>query len=242
MIKVLIIDDEPLALQQMQRMVEMTPYMELTAACDSAFDAIKVMENNVVDAIFTDINMPDLSGLDFVSSLPSPPIIVFTTAYSQYAIDGFKVNALDYLLKPFGQAEFQRVAAKVKQQYELLHSAKQNEAEGQMESDILFVKDGYSIVRISVSDIMYVESQSEYLKMYMSDGKTHMSLMSIKRLAEMLPQTSFLRIHRSFIVNMNHVIDISRMRIRLPHDIILPVGESYKEQVTAFINNRLIGK
>lgn len=245
MIHVIVIDDEPLALQQMQRMVGQIPYFTLVAACESALDAIKAMTDNTVDVIFTDVNMPDMSGLDFVHSLPTPPIIVITTAYSQYAIEGFKADAIDYLLKPFGQVDFLRVAEKVKKQYELLHPLQEESSAPTAHrtgSDILFVKDGYNIVRISVSDIMYIESQSEYQKIHMADGKFHMPLMSIKRLAELLPEDTFLRIHRSYIVNMNHVVDISRMRIRMPHDVVLPVGESYKEHVQTYIGKRMIGR
>ena len=119
MIKVIVIDDEPLALQQIAEMVSRTPYFELVAACDSAFEAMQTMEQQHIDAIFTDINMPDLSGMKYIESLREQPIVVFTTAYSQYAVDGYKVGAVDYLLKPFGQPEFQRAAAKVKEQYEL---------------------------------------------------------------------------------------------------------------------------
>lgn len=237
MIKVLAIDDEPLALLQLQRMIELTPYFSLAGACQSAFEAMKVMENEHIDAIFADINMPDLSGIDFVRSLQHSPIIVFTTAYSQYALDGYKVNATDYLLKPFGQSEFQRAAMKVKQQYELLTAAKSN-----VENDILFVKDGYNIARVSLSDVMYVESQSEYLKIYMADGTSHMVLMSIKRMSEILPADRFVRIHRSYIVNMGHAVEISRMRVRMNADTILPIGDSYKDEALRFINERMIGK
>jgi len=248
MIKVLVIDDEPLALQQLGRMVEKTPYMRLVAACESAFEAIEVLQKENVDAIFTDINMPDLSGLDFVRTLKDAPIVVFTTAYGQYALDGYRVNAIDYLMKPFGQAEFQRAAAKVKRQCDLLRASRKpqsgvldGDAE-RLEGDVLFVKDGYDIVRISVSEIIYVESQSEYLKIYMKGGDSHMALMSIKRMSELLPQNAFLRIHRSYIVNMKQILNISRLRISMGNGVLLPIGDSYKEQVLKYINDRMIGK
>lgn len=240
MIKVIAIDDEPLALLQLKKMIESTPYFGLVAACASAFEAMKVMETEDVDAIFADINMPDLSGIDFVKSLTSPPIIVFTTAYGQYAIDGYKVNALDYLLKPFGQPEFQRAAAKVKQQYELQHKPASDV--GHIENDTLFVKVDYRIVRISVGEIRYIESMSEYLKIYMADGSTHMPLMSIKRMAEMLPAESFVRIHRSYIVNMNRIVEIAKLRVKMDADTYLPVGDLYKDDVQRYINDRLAGK
>lgn len=247
MIKVIAIDDEPLALLQLQRMIELTPYFTLVAACSSAVEALKVMESNAVDAVFTDINMPDLSGLDFTHLLSGDPIIVFTTAYSQYAIEGYKANAIDYLLKPFGQPEFLRVAKKVKKQYELIHHIDENHINditepASIQGDILFVKVDYRIVRISISEIKYIESQSEYLKIHLQDSSSLMVLMSIKRMAELLPQDKFVRIHRSYIVNMSYVKEVARMRIYMDADINLPIGNSYKEDTMKFINDRVIGK
>lgn len=253
MINVLAIDDEPLALLQLQKMIEKTPYFNLVASCSSAFEAMRVIDEQEVDALFTDINMPDLSGLDFVRTLTRIPIIVFTTAYSQYAIEGYKVNAIDYLLKPFGLPEFQRAAAKVKQQYDLLHREKTEEAlaisadasgrdVNRLEGDILFVKVDYRIVRISISDIRYIESQSEYLKLYLEQGTPLMVLMSIKRMNELLPKDLFVRIHRSYIVNMSCVIEIAKMRVKMDANTSLPVGDLYKEEVMRFVNNRMVGK
>lgn len=245
MIKVIAIDDEPLALMQLSKMIEMTPYFSLVASCSSAFEAMRVMEENDVDAIFADINMPDLSGLDFIRSLASSPIVVFTTAYSQYAVDGYKVNAVDYLLKPFGQPEFQTTASKVKKMYDLLHNAIKNDsqdADGRIEGDILFVKVDYRLVKISVNDIRYIEAQSEYLRIHVIGQNPLMVLMSIKRMSEILPNDRFVRIHRSYIVNMAFVKEIARMRVTLTDDIVLPIGESYKDDTQKFINDRLIGR
>lgn len=250
MIKVLAIDDEPLALLHLQKMIERTPYFTLVAACPDAYEAMKVMEQEDVDAIFTDINMPDLSGLDFTRLLSGNPIIVFTTAYMHYAIDGYKVNAIDYLLKPFDQPEFMRAAMKVKKQYELMHGVAvgkdSDEHDGStsvsIKDDILFVKVDYRLVRISISDIVYIESQSEYLKIHLKDSSPLMVLMSIKRMAELLPQDKFVRIHRSYIVNMSRVREIARMKITMESDARLPIGESYKDDVQKYINERLMGK
>lgn len=250
MIKVLAIDDEPLALLHLQKMIERTPYFTLVAACPDAYEAMKVMEQEDVDAIFTDINMPDLSGLDFTRLLSGNPIIVFTTAYMHYAIDGYKVNAIDYLLKPFDQPEFMRAAMKVKKQYELMHGVAvgkdSDEHDGStsvsIKDDILFVKVDYRLVRISISDIVYIESQSEYLKIHLKDSSPLMVLMSIKRMAELLPQDKFVRIHRSYIVNMSRVREIVRMKITMESDARLPIGESYKDDVQKYINERLMGK
>lgn len=248
MINVIAIDDEPLALLKLQRFIEQTPYFTLVAACSDAFEAMAVMEQKDVDAIFTDINMPNLSGLDFTRLLSGNPIIVFTTAYTQYAIEGYKVNAIDYLLKPFGQPEFMRAAMKVKKQYELLHPAHDdaqmpdNASPAAIEGDILFVKADYRVVRISLSDITYIESQSEYLKIHLADTPSLMVLMSIKRIVDMLPADRFLRIHRSYVVNMSRVREIARLRVYMSPDIVLPIGDSYKDDAHRFINERLIGK
>ena len=252
MIKVIAIDDEPLALLQLQKMIESTPYFCLVAVCSTAFEALDVIEKEQVDVIFTDINMPDLSGLDFTRLLNSNQIIVFTTAYSQYAIEGYKVNAIDYLLKPYGQPEFMRAAMKVKKQYELMHQNADNQnvddnnpaqsAPPSIEGDLLFVKVDYRIVRISIPEIRYVESQSEYLKIYIKDSPSLMVLMSIKRLAELLPPDKFVRIHRSYIVNMSHVQEIAHQKIYMDSNTILPMGDSYKETALKFINDRLISK
>jgi len=239
MIRVLAIDDEPLALMQLQKMIETTPYFSLVGVCSDAFEAMKIMEAEEVDAIFADINMPDLSGLDFIRSLAEPPIVVFTTAYSQYAIDGYKVNAIDYLLKPFGLPEFQMAASKVKKQYEMLQKT---DNENHVEDNILFVKTDYRLVRINISEIQYIESQSEYLKLHLSSGPSLMVLMSIKRMSELLPSKHFIRIHRSYIVNMNHVVEISRLRVKMNEKTLLPIGDSYKDEALLFINQRTIGK
>lgn len=236
-IKCLATDDEPLALLQLRTLIEKTPYLQLVAACQDAFDAMKVLDEEEVDAIFIDINMPDLNGLDFVRSLSDPPLIVFTTAYSQYAIEGFKVNAIDYLLKPFGMPEFQKSAAKVKHQYELEKAALKEQS---IIDDTLFVKADYRTVRISLKQIVYVESKSEYLQLHLDNGEKLMFLMSIKKLADILPAADFLRIHRSYIVNMNKVQEISKMRIKMNDDIYLPVGDMYKEEVQKYIDFRTI--
>ncbi len=239
MIKCLAIDDEPLALLQLRTMIEKTPFLHLVAACQDAFEAMKVLGEEEVDAIFVDINMPDLNGLDFVRSLAHPPLIVFTTAYSQYALEGFKVNAIDYLLKPFGMPEFQQSAAKVRHQYELEQAALKEQS---LSGDTLFVKADYRTVRVSMKQIVYVESKSEYLQLHLDNGEKLMFLMSIKKLAEILPASDFLRIHRSYIVNMNKIQEISKMRIRIDNGIYLPISDMYKDDVQKYIDERTIGK
>lgn len=240
-IKCLAIDDEPLALLQLKSLIEKTPFLQLVAACDGAIEAYNVLNQNEVDVIFVDINMPDLNGLDFVRSLANPPLVVFTTAYSQYAVEGFMVNAIDYLLKPFGMPEFVKSAEKVRRQYELMHQGQQELTPETPANGTLFVKCDYRTIRINVCDIKYVESMSEYLRIHLDNGEKLMTLMSMKRLDEMLPPKDFIRVHRCYIVNMNKVKEISKMRILIDADTYLPISDMYKDAVMTYINQRTLG-
>ena len=260
-IRVLAIDDEPLALQQLAAYIKKMPFLCLVGECQSALDARELMETEVVDAIFCDINMPDLSGMDFVKQLPVQPLIVFTTAYSEYAIEGFKVAAVDYLLKPFGLMDFQRAALRVKERFEQKNSihptgndnsAQEPSAQGQENpavsdasktaDDSIFVKTEYKTVRVSISDIVYVEGMSEYLKLHLeSQPRPIITLLSMKKLEDFLPDT-FMRIHRSYIVNLQKVKEVNKNRVILNADTYLPIGESYKEQLQAWIDERFLGK
>ena len=239
MIRVLAIDDEPLALQQLVGYIKKIPFFELAAQCQSAIEAREYMDREPVDAIFCDINMPDLSGMEFVRQLPVRPVIVFTTAYSEYAIEGYKVDAVDYLLKPFGFAEFQRAAEKV--QGQVLHSSLPQQGGAGGESSI-FVKTDYKTIRITLSDIRYLEGMSEYLKLYLdSQPKPVITLLSMKKMEDFLP-SNFMRIHRSYIVNLDKVQEVNKNRIIMDADTFLPIGDNYKEQFNDYLNSRFLGK
>ena len=256
MIRVLAIDDEPLALRQLAAYIQKIPFLELVAQCRSAIEARTLMENELIDAIFCDINMPDLSGMDFVKELQVRPIVVFTTAYSEYAIEGYKVDAVDYLLKPFGLGDFQRAAMKVKERWELEHARYADAAAPAATpaaattgagttanaDDTLFVKTDYKMVRLRIGDIRYVEGMSEYLRLYV-DGqpKPIITLYSMKKLEERLPK-NFMRIHRSYIVNLDKIQEVNKNRVILDADTSLPVGDLYKEQFTDYLNGRYLGK
>lgn len=238
--KVLAIDDEPLALQQLASYIRKIPFFELTAACQSAFEAQAVMEKESIDALFIDINMPDLNGLDFVQTLDTPPIIVFTTAYSDYAVEGYKVDAVGYLLKPFGMEEFQQVANKVKARHELLQQA---EASPIDDDDAIFLKSEYKIIRINVDEIRYVEAMSEYLKIYTDHRpKPIVALLSMKKMEERLPASTFMRIHRSYIVNLHKIAELSKNRVLLGADESLPIGDLYREPLQQYIERKFLGK
>ena len=247
MIRVLAIDDEPLALQQLATYIRKISFLELAGVCPSATEAQRVMEREVIDAIFIDINMPDLNGMDFVKSLRVPPLVVFTTAYSEYAVEGFRVDAVDYLLKPFGLQDFQHAAQKVKELWEARHAATPPSAETQTEApaddDTLFLKTDYKTVRISISDIRYVEAMSEYLKIFLdSQPKPLIVLLSMKKLEERLPQGSFMRIHRSYIVNLTKISEVNKNRVIMDSDTYLPIGDNYKEAFQAYLGKKFLGK
>ena len=239
MIKCLAIDDEPLALEQLANYIKKIPFLELVARCQSALDAREIMECEVIDAIFCDINMPDLNGMDFVKLLPVPPLVVFTTAYSEYAVEGFKVDAVDYLLKPFGLADFQRAANKVKARYDLMNTAVVSTVD---EDNAIFLKTEYKVVRLSISDIRYVEGMSEYLKIHVEgQPKPLIVLLSMKKMEERLPNF-FMRIHRSYIINLKKIQEVNKNRVIMDRDTWLPIGDNYKEQFQDYINTKFLGK
>lgn len=185
MLRVIAVDDEPLALGQLEKYIAKVPFLSLTAACSSAFEAREVLETNEVDAMFLDINMPDLSGMDLVKTLKHPPLVVFTTAYSEYAIEGFKVDVVDYLLKPFTLSEFIASAEKLRSRFEMIQAAGSRAASS---SDFVFFKADYKIIKVEISDIVYVEGMSEYLKIYLSgEQMPKVVLMSFSKLLEKLP-------------------------------------------------------
>ena len=244
MIRVLAIDDEPLALRQLTTYIQKVPFLELAGQCQSALQARDILESEVIDAIFCDIHMPDLSGMDFVRQLPAPPLIVFTTAYSEYAIEGYKVNAVDYLLKPFGMNDFLRAALKVQEQYNLRHPAGSQEQSSPVQADgTIFVKTDYRVVRLSISDIRYIEGMSEYLKIHLDGGqKPVITLLSMKKMEDYLPAAQFMRIHRSYIVNLQKIQEVNKNRIIMDADTYLPIGDLYKEAFQSYLDTKFLGK
>lgn len=241
MIRCIIIDDEPLALQQMEGYIKKIPYLELVAACQSAIDAKEILEKEKIDAIFCDINLPELNGLDFIKSLENPPMVVFTTAYSEYAVEGFQLNAVDYLLKPFGCEDMKRAAEKLKKSQDALRTLQ--DVSQIDEDDAIFLKTEYKIVRINISHIRYVEAMSEYLRIHLIDNpRPIIVLLSMKKMEERLPKRSFMRIHRSFIINLTLIREVSKNRIVLGDDIEVPIGDSYRDQFNAYINSKFLTK
>ena len=239
MIRCLAIDDEPLALQQIASYINKVPYLELAAQCQSALEARQFLEHETVDAIFCDINMPDLNGMDFVKSLAVPPLIVFTTAYSEYAVEGFKVNAVDYLLKPFGLQDLQRAANRIKDRLTESVAAAKPATDS---DDSLFLKTDYRIVKVSIPDSRYVEAMSEYLKVWIEgEAKPIITLLSMKKMQEHLPN-NFMRIHRSYIINLNKIQEVNKNRVIMDSDTYLPIGDLYKDAFQAYLDTKFLGK
>ena len=246
MIRCLAIDDEPLALQQIVAYIGKVPFLELAAQCQSALEARQFLEQDTVDAIFCDINMPDLNGMDFIKSLTVPPLVVFTTAYSEYAVEGFRVNAVDYLLKPFGLQDFQRAANRLKERLTPSplspHPSDISPQTSALKDDTIFLKTEYRIVKVNISDIRYVEAMSEYLKVYLQgEAKPIVTLLSMKKMEERLPD-NFMRIHRSYIVNLNMIQEVNKNRVIMDADTYLPIGDMYKETFQQYLDTKFLGK
>ncbi len=244
MIRCLAIDDEPLALQQIAAYIGKVPFLELAAQCQSALEAQQFLQQDTVDAIFCDINMPDLNGMDFIKTLTAPPLVVFTTAYAEYAVEGFKVNAVDYLLKPFGLQDFMRAANRVKDRLESAEPSTLNSKPSTLnqEDDSVFLKTEYRIVKVSISDIRYVEAMSEYLKVYLeSEPKPIITLLSMKKMEERLP-SYFMRIHRSYIINLTKIQEVNKNRVIMDSDTYLPIGDMYKDAFQQYLDTKFLGK
>ncbi|MFR9534789.1 MAG: LytTR family DNA-binding domain-containing protein [Rikenellaceae bacterium] len=230
MISCIVIDDEPLALEQIERYVSDTPILELKGSFDSAAKALDFLRQNSVDLLFVDINMPRISGLEFVEALPFDVKVIFVTAYREYALEGFALDAADYLLKPLSYASFLKSVEKVHNRYF------NRTLDDKRDRDYIFLRSGYRTIRVNFSDILYIESKREYLDIVLSDGQiitTHGSLGSME---EKLPRDRFIRVHRSFIVNLDEVKVMERNSIIFGKQYI-PVNEQAREIIAKFINN-----
>ncbi|MGI9526525.1 MAG: LytR/AlgR family response regulator transcription factor [Weeksellaceae bacterium] len=229
------VDDEPMALNLVESYIYKTPFLELIKKCSSAIEALEYVQDNPVDLLFLDIQMPDLSGLEFSKMLPKESRVIFTTAFDQYALEGFKVEAIDYLLKPFDYAEFLEASNKAKQWFDLV-KAKPTNAPAQNENkEFLFVKSEYKQLRIKLADVLYFEGLKDYIKIWLKDNpKPILTLMSLKSLKEELPETQFMRVHRSFIVSLNNIEVIERSQIVI-NDQRITVSEQYKPKFLAFV-------
>ena len=232
-VKCIAIDDEPLALEQMERYINQTPFLEALGAFPSALKALEKKEMSEAQLIYLDINMPDLNGLEFSKYVSGNKKMIFPTPYEQYALEGFKVDALDYLLKPFSYDEFLKASLKAKEYFELIEKA----SASRPAADHIFVKSDYQSIRINFDEILYIESMKDYVKIFLKGKhKPIFTLMRISTMNNKLPSTHFMRVHRSYIVALSKIESVERSGLVI-NNTHIPIGESYKQQFTDYINN-----
>ena len=235
-IKCAIVDDEPLAVELLASYVKKIPFLELCGKYNNATDALHGIGETPVDLLFLDIQMPELNGLEMSKMVPETTRIVFTTAFDQYAVDGFRVNALHYLLKPISYSDFMEACNKAMQWFQLVQQSEQQPTMPMEEPRSIFVKSEYKLLQIDLDDIRYIEGLKDYVKIY-TEQSPHpvLSLMNMKAIEQMLPASRFIRVHRSFIVQKSKIREIERNRIVFG-DVYIPIGDSYKQAFQDFIN------
>lgn len=236
-ISTIVIDDEPLALGLVSGYIEKTPGLKLAGKFDNPLDASEFISENSVDLIFLDIQMPDLSGIEFTRLMEKGPKVIFTTAFDKYALEGYKLDIVDYLMKPFSYEEFLVAVNKVRK---LLSLEQQAITNIESNNQFLFLKSDYKIRRINFNDILYIEGLKDYVKVFIQNSpKPVLSLSSLKVLETRLPPEKFMRVHRSFIVNLEKIVTIERSRIVFGKEYI-PVGDQYKEKFQEFLDKNFL--
>jgi len=237
MITAIAIDDEPLALQLVSGYIEKTPGLNLMGKFDNPLDAIDYLATKAVDLVFVDIRMPDLSGLEFTRSMVKGPKVIFTTAYEKYALHGFRLDVVDYLLKPFSYEEFLKAVQKAQRLIRLEKGAPDHI---DANNEFLFLKSDYKIKRINFNDILYIEGLKDYVKVYTKNSSNPvLSLTTMKLIESKLPESKFMRVHRSFIVNLEKIDTIERSRIVFGKTYI-PVSEQYKDKFQEFLDKNFL--
>jgi two-component system response regulator LytT len=237
MITTIAVDDEPLALQLVTGYIEKTPGLKLLGKFDNPLDAAEFMSKKSVDLIFLDIQMPDLTGIEFSRLIEKGPKVIFTTAFEKYALEGYKLEIVDYLLKPFSYEEFLIAVHKVQK---LLRLEQNMPARVDVNNEFLFLKSDYKIKRINFNDILYIEGLKDYVKVFIQNSiKPVLSLTSLKLLESKLPENKFMRVHRSFIVNLEKINTIERSRIVFGKEYI-PVSDQYKERFQKYLDNNFL--
>ncbi|MCL6261020.1 LytTR family DNA-binding domain-containing protein [Aquiflexum sp. TKW24L] len=235
------VDDEPLALELVAKFIEQTSFLSLQSKFDNAIQALGYVNQNEVDLIFLDIQMPDLSGMELARILDGKkaskkPKIIFTTAYNQFAVEGYKVDALDYLLKPFSYEDFLKAATKAYQFFENQNKNSVVKVETEKQVDYIFLKIEYQLVKVMLKDITYIEAYKDYVKVHLKDKPNPLlSLTSMKSMEDLLPEDTFMRVHRSFIINLDHIESVSRNVVQIGNSQII-VSENYKDTFLEFLN------
>ncbi|KAF2337413.1 LytR/AlgR family response regulator transcription factor [Flavobacterium ginsenosidimutans] len=235
--KCVIIDDEPLAVELLQDFVKKVDSLELINSFNNAIDAVSFINQNNVDLVFLDIQMPHFSGIDFLNTIEKKPLVIFTTAYSDYAVEGFNLGAVDYLVKPIPFHRFLKAVVRAQQ---VLHPVATNQvAENtnapEIDQDFMFVRAEYENVKLNFADILFIEGLKDYVKIYTTDNKFTLTLISLIKLENLLSSKGFARIHRSYIINIKHVKSIQKNKV-LISDKRIPISESYKSTFFEKIN------
>jgi DNA-binding LytR/AlgR family response regulator len=233
-----IVDDEPLAVSLLESYVNKVPFLKLTGKFSNALSAMQNIATEKVDVLFLDIQMPEVNGMDFAHTISNNTRVIFTTAFSEYAVEGYRVNALDYLLKPFSFEEFVAAAKKAYGWFEIVQQKSNPDIEKTRENIGIFVKSEYKYLHILYDDVLYIEGLKDYVKIYTQDSlKPILSLMSLKQLEEDLPFGNFVRVHRSYIINVDKISSINKNRIIIDKKQI-PIGETYKKQFMNLIDKK----
>ncbi|HSF90472.1 MAG TPA: LytTR family DNA-binding domain-containing protein [Saprospiraceae bacterium] len=239
MMNTLIIDDEPLALDVLETYISQMPDLHLVGRCSNALEASEMLRNNQIDLIFLDIQMPQLSGVDFIKTLTNPPLFIFTTAYSNYALEGFELNAIDYLLKPISLDRFMKAVNKASEQFELRKREETTEAGAPGEGvEFFFVKADKKLVKIKYDEILYIEGLKDYVIIRLEQGRV-VTLQTMKSLEDKLPLSKFKRIHRSYIVSIDkiHAVDGTSVDVFEKGQIKqLPIGKNYRDEILEIVN------
>ncbi|MEO7801093.1 MAG: LytTR family DNA-binding domain-containing protein [Ginsengibacter sp.] len=227
MLAAIAIDDEPIALEVVKSLASKISFIDVAAYFTNAFEAAKYLQQNKVDLIFLDIKMPDISGIDFLKSLSHPPMVIFTTAYSEHAVQSFELDATDYLLKPFSQARFLKACNKAYEQYSLKKSTYQSIETGKH----IFIKTGAEQVRVALDDILYVESKGNYMQFVLLQNKL-ISRLTMNEAEALLPLTQFARVHRSYIISKKHISKMTKNSVWIK-DTELPIGSGFLKNLPA---------
>jgi DNA-binding LytR/AlgR family response regulator len=236
-IRCLIIDDEPLAHRVIERYAENISFLEIVAKCFNAIEAIEVMHNQSVDLLFLDINMPKLSGMEFLKTLKNPPLVIITTAYAEYAIQGYEMDVVDYLMKPFAFDRFFRAIQKAEdilrsREVPALHESKEQSG---AEEEYIFIKSSKKTYKVNLGEILYIEALGDYVKIYTAD-RMIVSYQSLKNIETMLPARTFPRIHKSFIISLPKIDLIEGNHVKIK-DRLIPVGTNYKAEFDKLIRS-----
>ena len=238
MIKAIIVDDEPLALEVLETYISRIPEIQLVQKCENAFEANEALKNHQIDLMFLDIQMPQLSGIDFLKTLANPPCVIFTTAYPDYAVEGFELNATDYLLKPISLERFMKAVNKVSEKLAAKRAEHDNNHHAEGAEDFFFVKADKKLVKINFDDILYIEGLKDYVIIRQDTGRV-ITLQTMKSLEDRFPVAKFKRVHRSFIVNIKKITAILGNMVELMEAgkiKQLPIGKNYRDELLDMIN------